>query len=204
MHPLLPPEVTYSKYVMDGFTVYTFRHRDIGELGRLVASDEGETQTRINCEVVGDPDDPMTQSRLVVFQPLTEKILHAMTSAQPGVNTVETLIPDALVPTPSPYYEQVESKMLPCESCGQPVVLLIFAAQANCQGEFEDYARKMFPQYREINVPTWIIGEPQGVPGWNTPSNIMKVWPVREPIQPMTPTDFNVMLDMLMAQHCSH
>lgn len=94
--------------------------------------------------------------------------------------------------------------MLPCESCGQPVVLLIFAAQANCQGEFEDYARKMFPQYREINVPTWIIGEPQGVPGWNTPSNIMKVWPVREPIQPMTPTDFNVMLDMLMAQHCSH
>lgn len=46
MHPLLPPEVTYSKYVMDGFTVYTFRHRDIGELGRLVASDEGETQCR--------------------------------------------------------------------------------------------------------------------------------------------------------------
>lgn len=75
---------------------------------------------------------------------------------------------------------------------------MIFAVQANGQGEIEDYARKMFSQYREMNVTTWIIGEPQDVPGWNIPSHIMKVWSVREPIQPMTPIDFNGMLDTLL------
>lgn len=72
--------------------------------------------------------------------------------------------------------------------------IIDFCRAGKQSGEFEDYARKMFPQYREMNVTPWIIGEPQGVPGWNIPSNMMKVWPVREPIQPMTPIDFNGVL----------
>jgi hypothetical protein len=34
-----------------------------------------------------------------------------------------------------------------CERCGAVVAMLIFAPAATDPGRFEDYARKMYPQY---------------------------------------------------------
>lgn len=47
-----------------------------------------------------------------------------------------------------------------------------FAYDAVTNGDFEDYARKMYPKYSVLDVPTWIIGEPLGAPGFeNTLKN---------------------------------
>jgi hypothetical protein len=51
-------------------------------------------------------------------------------------------------------------------------------------------------------VPTWIIGEPLGTPGFDTKTRILKVWPNREPIQLKTANEFNEELDELVARHC--
>jgi hypothetical protein len=40
--------------------------------------------------------------------------------------------------------------------------MLIFAPKATDSVRFEDYARKMYPQYNRLNVPTWIIGPALG------------------------------------------
>lgn len=90
--------------------------------------------------------------------------------------------------------ERVKSKMLPCEVCGRPVALLIIATGARSTADFADYARKMFHLYRDMNVPTWIIGDSLGVPGLSTPSCVMKVWPARENLCQVTPEDFNAEL----------
>ena len=58
--------------------------------------------------------------------------------------------------------EVIESKIIPCERCGSVVAMLIFAPNATGPGRFEDYARKMYPQYNRLNVPTWIIGPALG------------------------------------------
>ena len=41
----------------------------------------------------------------------------------------------------------IENKIIPCERCGSVVAMLIFAPEATDSGRFEDYARKMYPQY---------------------------------------------------------
>ena len=38
----------------------------------------------------------------------------------------------------------------------------IFAPNATDAGHLEDYARKMYPHYNHLNVPTWIIGPALG------------------------------------------
>ncbi len=42
------------------------------------------------------------------------------------------------------------------------VAMLIFAPQATDPGGFEDYARKMYPEYTRLDLPTWIIGPALG------------------------------------------
>jgi hypothetical protein len=42
--------------------------------------------------------------------------------------------------------------------CGTVVAMLIFSPNATDPGHFEHYARKMYPHYNHLNVPTWIIG----------------------------------------------
>lgn len=197
MNRLLPPDITCTRQHSGAVAIYTFRHREHGELGRMVLTDYPGEQTQVSCEVVGEPDDPMTLTRLSLFQPLTDNILQAMATQPADIRTT-----DASPLTPSHGSEWVESKMLPCEVCGRPVALLIFATGAQSPADFADYARKMFHLYRDMNVPTWIIGDSLGVPGFSTPSCVMKVWPERENIRQATPADFNDDLDRLMVSHC--
>lgn len=198
MNRFLPPDITCTQQHSGAVAIYTFRHRELGELGRIVLTDYPGEQTQVSCEVVGEPNDPMTLTRLSLFQPLTDNILQAMATRQTDISDTA-----ASPQIPSPASERVESKMLPCEVCGRPVALLIFAAGAQSPADFADYARKMFHLYRDMNVPTWIIGDSLGVPGFSTPSCVMKVWPEWESIRQITPTDFNDDLDRLLSGHCS-
>jgi len=50
--------------------VYVFRHRVLGELGRILLQELDDGRCHISCEVVGDPSDPMTRQRTAVFKPL--------------------------------------------------------------------------------------------------------------------------------------
>ena len=98
--------------------------------------------------------------------------------------------------------EVVECKYMPCERCGATVALLIFADDATDPGRFEDYAPKMYHEYKRLDVPTWIIGPPIGLAGFDTPSEILKVWPTREPMRRLTPNEFNEDFDSRLERHC--
>ena len=101
-------------------------------------------------------------------------------------------------PRPPEAKEVIESKIIPCERCGTVVAMLIFAHNATDPGRFEDYARKMYPQYNHLNVPTWIIGPALGEgPLIERPADLLKVWPTREAIQRLPPAQFNRLLDQL-------
>jgi hypothetical protein len=66
-----------------------------------------------------------------------------------------------------------------------------------------DYARKMYPHYNHLNVPTWIIGPALGEgPIIDRPADVLKVWPAREPIQRLPPAQFNSLLDQFVTRHC--
>jgi hypothetical protein len=61
----------------------------------------------------------------------------------------------------------------------------------------------LYPQYNHLNVPTWIIGPALGEgPLIGRPADVLKVWPEREPIQRLSPAQFNPLLDQLVTRHC--
>jgi hypothetical protein len=55
------------------------------------------------------------------------------------------------------------------------VAMLVFAPGATDAGRFEDYARRMYPEYSRRGLPTWIIGPAFG-PGPEDPAEILQVW----------------------------
>ena len=197
----LPPEVTVKQQPLDDGMVYLFRHQTLGELGRIVLKGVSGGKCHISSEVVGDSDDPMTAKRLEIFQPLSEQITTALDTAL-GSRGLSEVVPPAESTVSSDSDEIVASKLIRCPRSNSPAALLIFADTARTVGELEDYARKMYANYRQMNVPTWIIGAPLGIPGDRTPSLILKVWPERQPVQNMTPDAFNRELDALLERHC--
>ena len=90
--------------------------------------------------------------------------------------------------TPPDAGELVESKLIPCERCGAGVALLIFAPGATDLGRFEDYARPIYQQVVQMNVPTYVIGLALGDgPLMDRPADILKIWPEREVMQRLRP-----------------
>ena len=65
----LPPDVSYEKQRLSGAWAYVFRHRVLGELGRILLQELEDGRCHISCEVVGDPSDPMTTQRAEIFKP---------------------------------------------------------------------------------------------------------------------------------------
>jgi hypothetical protein len=151
----LPPDVTYEKQRLSDAWAYVFRHRVLGELGRILLQELDDGRCHISCEVVGDPSDPMTTQRTAIFKPLGLELTRQMeatfcaTSEEAGLVDPPPRVPEVK--------EVIESKIIPCERCGTVVAMLI-APNATDPGRFEDCARKMYPQYNRLNVPTWIIG----------------------------------------------
>ena len=54
--------------------VYQFRHKTLGQLGRIVLQDSADGQCQISSEVAGEPDDPMTETRAQIFEPLSQQL----------------------------------------------------------------------------------------------------------------------------------
>ena len=97
--------------------------------------------------------------------------------------------------------EVVESKLTQCSTCNAFVAMLVFAPEATDAGRFEDYVRRMYPEYSRRSLPTWIIGPASG-PEPEDPADILQVWPTRKPLQRLTPAQFNPRLERLAASHC--
>jgi len=192
---ILPPEITFTKDRIQDQWVYTFRHEDLGEIGRVRLKGIGKN-TMINLDITGDPNDPMTEKRREIFEPLGMQIADQMESIV-GRGTENP------VPTPPPVQgkTRVMSKLMQCEKCGAYVATLIFPDNAWTPDRLEDYARMMYSEYSERNLPTWIIGSPLDK-SENPPAHILKVWPEREPVCIMTPDEFNPMLNKIQETHC--
>jgi hypothetical protein len=196
----LPPDVSFSKQLLPYGWAYVFRHRTLGELGRVVLEETGDGRTQLSIEVVGDPADPMTAKRAAIFQPFGMELaqrMEAITGPEPAGSPVP---PPRRTPEPK---ELIESRIIPCERCGRMLAMLIFAPEATDAGALEDYARKMYPEYRRLDLQTWIIGPALGGgPLMDRPADILKIWPSRAPIERQRPAEFNSMLDRLVSGHC--
>jgi hypothetical protein len=194
----LPPDISYHKQQLSDCWAYVFRHQALGELGRIVLKGLPNGHCHIASEVAGDPDDPMTQKRKDLFAPLSEQVTSILETTlgrgELGGHTAPV--------SPKSPEEIVECKYMPCNRCGETAALLIFAYDATDLGQFEDYARKMYHEYKRLDVPTWIIGPLIGLAGFETPSDVLKVRLTREPIRRLTPNEFNADLDLLLARHC--
>jgi hypothetical protein len=196
----LPPEVSFRKERLDGGWAYVFRHRTLGELGRILLQDNRDGHCRISCEVVGDPADPMTEKRAEIFKPLGLALSRRLEALAGTISESEAAPPPS---RPSGPRDIIESRLIPCDHCGSPVALLIFAPEATDQGQFEDYARKMYPEFTRLDVPTWIIGLALGEgPEMDRPADILRVWPNRAPIERLRPDQFNPIIEQLATEHC--
>ena len=196
----LPPGVSSSKEPLSDGTAYVFRHEELGLLGRLILQDIAGANCHISLELSGDPDDPMTEKRAAIFKPLGMELASRLEKQLGSASTADNLTPPS---PPPPSDELVESKMMQCEHCDAGVALLIFADQATDHGGLEDYARKMYPQVQQANLPTWVIGPSTGEePLSERPADILKIWPQREPVQRLRPDEFNSIVDQLARTHC--
>jgi len=198
----LPPDVSFQKERLSYGWAYVFRHTQLGNLGRIVLQGRPDGRTHLICEVAGDPADPMTEKRAAIFKPLGLELASKFDKATGGTGNVDVPWVD---PPPRPPEPQigVASKLTQCETCGAGVALLIFAEQATDLGGLEDYARLMYPQIAELDLPTWVIGPMVGSgPPPERPADILKVWPEREPVQRMRPDEFNPILEQLATTHC--
>jgi hypothetical protein len=94
----------------------------------------------------------------------------------------------------------IESKLIPCKRCGMVVAMLILTRLIL---DALKHARKMYPHYNHLNVPTWIIGPALGEePLIDRSAGVLKVWAPREPIQWLPPAQFNSLLDQFVTIHC--
>jgi hypothetical protein len=196
----LPAGVSFEKQRLCGAWAYVFRHRTLGELGRILLQALDDRRCHLSYEVVGDPADPMTAQRLAIFKPLGLELARRMEMALGAAESAGEVEPP---PRPSQAQEVIESKLIPCERCRAVVAMLIFAPLATDTGRFEDYARKMYPQYTRLNVPAWVIGPALGAgPLIERPADALKVWPAREPIERLRPAQLNAHVDQLARGHC--
>jgi len=74
----LPPDVSFEKQRLSNAWAYVFRHRLLGEVGRILLQELDDGRCHISCEVVGDPSDPMTTQRAAIFKPLGLELTRQM------------------------------------------------------------------------------------------------------------------------------
>ena len=198
----LPPDISFQKERHPYGWAYIFRHTQLGQIGRIILQGRPDGQTQATCEVLGDPDDPMTEKRAAIFKPLGTEMVRELQRALGGGMSEED--PWA-TPPPSPPApkHKIAGKLMQCKKCGANVAFLIFAERGETQGDLEDYARLMYPEIVRHQVPTWIIGPMSGAADtMRNPATILKVWPYREPVFRASPEEFNSVVETLEAGHC--
>jgi hypothetical protein len=106
----LPPDVSFEKQRLSNAWAYVFRHRLLGEIGRILLQELDDGRCHISCEVVGDPSDPMTTQRAAIFKPLglelTRQMEAVMGRTREDVGSVD------LPPRPPETKEVIESKLI--------------------------------------------------------------------------------------------
>lgn len=200
----LPPEISCRKEHLSFGWAYVFRHTELGELGRILLQSRPDGRTHVTAEVAGDPDDPddpMTVQRRAIFEPLSLEMTRRLDMATGGTGDGPPVAPLPHPPNPP---QQVASKLMQCETCRANVALLIFADDATDRGGLEDYARLMHQKVVELDVPTWVIGPPldSNKPRLEQSALTRQIWPERTPVSPLSPNEFNPLLDDLMSTHC--
>jgi hypothetical protein len=118
----LPPDVSFEKQRLSNAWAYVFRHRLLGEIGRILLQELDDGRCHISCEVVGDPSDPMTTQRAAIFKPLGLELTRQMEAVMG--RTREDAGSVDLPPRPPETKEVIESKRIPCERCGTVVAML--------------------------------------------------------------------------------
>jgi hypothetical protein len=192
-------ESTQKNYP-DGKIEYTFRHKDVGEIGVCTVVPTPLGQSQINFHVTGDDSDPMTKRRKELLQPIVDALDEKMNQKY-GAAKPENMKPYEVDHSKS----IVESKMFPCEKCGKPTALFIFGEKSETVGELEDYARKMYKHIKEMNVPTWILGREKEVKingELAGESLVLKMHPKREKAKIMNSIELNAEIDQLIDSHC--
>ena len=197
----LPTDIDYRQEQLANGFAFIFRHSELGELGRILLQERPDGQTQILCEVVGDPKDPMTAKRAAIFEPigkeLSAQIDQALGGGSQPISPGEPHTPQQ----PPKSIEKIATKLIPCNKCGRPAAMLIFADHAQDIGGLEDYARMMYDKIIELNLPTWIIAPPQGR-NIDAPANVLKIHPKRKPVCQLSSDKFNQRLDRVIAAHC--
>lgn len=192
----LPEEISFKR---DG-NQYIFRHKTMGELGKLVVTGLGKN-THFASFVSGNEDDPMTLKRKEILEPITTAMI-AEVEKQTKAKDVVGIDPKSFTPKVTKESYNIVAKHIPCAKCNKIVGHLIFADDATNEGMFEDYYRIAFPKIKEFNVPTWIIGKEEINPASNIISYTKKVWPEKENAVKIDFKKFNAMLDHLHFNHC--
>jgi hypothetical protein len=189
-----------QKNYPDGKIEYIFRHEDVGEIGTCMIVPTPLGQSQINFHVSGDDSDPMAERRKELLQPIVNAMEEKM-NIQYGTAKSESMKPYEMQSTTS----VVESKMFPCNKCKAPTALFIFGEKSETVGELEDYARKMYAQVKEMNVPTWVLGREKEViidGEYAGESLVLKIHPKRLKAKKMNSIDLNAKIDKLMDSHC--
>ena len=170
-----PPDVTCQKFVYENGTCeHVYQHPALGEIGRILFE-----RHAITGRVSGDSADPLAARRQAIFDPIIRQVAQAAN------------------------VHCVEGKSFACERCGAIAATLIFAPDSTPAGGLDDYARQIQSQYPWGPAPVWIIGPPlDGKPGMDSPTEVLKVWPTREPVRRLSTAEFNPLLDRIVAEHC--
>ncbi len=184
--------------------IYQFQHKTLGQLGRIVLQDDSDGLCQISSEVAGDPNDPTTQTRAQIFEPLSQQLSTALKAAI-GKGRPASTSQSNIEVLPSPPKEKIVSKQILCPRCGEIAALLILANNAREVAELEDCAQKMQSTYEDLNVVTWVIGAPVGTLKGDPlapVSPILRVWPMRHPIKYGSPKMFDAELNAILPRHC--
>jgi hypothetical protein len=196
----LPPGVSMQKEPTPSGWAYVFRHSARGLLGRLVLHSLPNGHCQVSCDVAGDPVDPQTARRRKMLEPVTTALVQRLEAQTATVVGTPWGTPPS---RPAPPKRMIESKRMQCERCDAGVALLIFADDVTDHGGLEDYARLMYQHIQDTDLPTWVIGSPQGGgPLGERPADILKVWPRREPVCRLRPDEFNLIIEALARAHC--
>ena len=200
----LPPNISFRKERQNGYWVYNFRHTELGRIGRIVLSPTPSGQTKVDCELVGDPSDPMYRERAAIFGPLGKRIADAMHQATSNGKPIQKKYSHPV--SPATHGKHIARKLMQCERCDKPIGLIILAPDAKEIGELEDYTRLMYYEMNRYKVPSWIVGaldESAGVDELGEARCIVrKVYPDRADIFYASPEEFNAATDQVRKGCC--
>jgi hypothetical protein len=177
--------MSIAKACKAGGVAYVFRYHELGLLGRIMVQDITGGQRLVSLEVAGDPEDPMTDRCMAIFEPVAKDLVQRLELHRGRIDNVLGTSPPVTQPDAG---ELMESKLIPYKRCDAGVALLIFAPGTTDPGRFEDDVRRMYKQVVQMDVPTYVIGPALGGgPIMDRPADILKIWPQREPMQRLRP-----------------